>query len=107
MNEFTAFLELPSLSCSSFVKIQDSIAEIVHDTAWEEMQKAGEEEKRIALDCGDIDTDGIPMITVVADGQWSKRSYKTKYDASSGVVSYINLNSIYVYMLIVSLLITF
>jgi len=41
------------------------------------MQKAGEEEKRIALDCDDIDTDGIPMITVVADGQWSKRSYKT------------------------------
>jgi len=98
LNEFAAFLELPSLSCSSFVKTQASIAEIVHDTAWEEMQKAGEEEKRIALDCGDIDTDGIPMITVVADGQWSKRSYKTKYDASSGVVSYFNLYLIYVYV---------
>lgn len=69
LNEFTAFLELPSLSCSSFVKTQASIAEIVHDTAWEEMQKAGEEEKIIAIDCGDIDTDGIPVITVIADGQ--------------------------------------
>lgn len=94
MNEFTEFLELPSLLCSSFVKTQASIAQIVHDTAWEEMHKAGEEEKRIAIDCGDLDTDGIPVITVIADGQWSKRCYKTKYDALSGVVSYFNLYSI-------------
>jgi len=33
----------------------------------------------------DVD-DGIPFCTVVADGQWSKRSYKTKYVALSGVV---------------------
>jgi len=26
------------------------------------------------------------MITVVADGSWCKRSYKTKYDSLSGVV---------------------
>jgi len=26
------------------------------------------------------------MVTVVADGAWCKRSYKTKYDALSGVV---------------------
>lgn len=36
---------------------------------------------------GNVDADGIPCITVVADGQWSKRSYRTKYDALSGVVS--------------------
>jgi hypothetical protein len=29
------------------------------------------------------------MCTVVADGQWEKRSYKTKYDALSGAVSII------------------
>ncbi len=34
-----------------------------------------------------FDDDGVPMCTVIADGQWSKRSYKTKYDALSGVVS--------------------
>lgn len=72
LNEFVAFLELPSISSSSFVKIQSSIANILHNTAWEETQKAGEEEKQIALNCGDIDSDGTPMITVVADGQWSK-----------------------------------
>lgn len=38
---------------------------------------------------GNVDADGIPFITVVADGQWFKRSYRTKYDAFSGVVSYV------------------
>jgi len=41
----------------------------------------------MALECGDIDVDGTPVITVVANGQWSKRSYRTKYDALSGAVS--------------------
>lgn len=54
--------------------MQNNIAEIIHDSAWEEMKKSGEEEKRLAIECGDIDSDGIPMCTVVADGQWSKRS---------------------------------
>jgi len=41
---------------------------------------------KLALEPGEIDENGIPMCTVVADGQWCKRSYKTKYDALSGVV---------------------
>jgi len=59
----------------------------IHNVAWEEIRKAGEEEKQLAIAAGDVDADdGIPFCTVVADGQWSKRSYKTKYDALSGVV---------------------
>ena len=50
------------------------------------MKLAGIEEKQLALEAGDVDIDGIPMCPVVADGQWSKRSYKTKYDAFSGAV---------------------
>lgn len=46
----------------------------------------GNEERQFALESGNIDVDGTPICTVVADGQWSKRSYKTKYDALSGAV---------------------
>jgi len=42
--------------------------------------------KKLAFEAGDIDSDGTPMCPVVADGQWSKRNYKTKYDAFSGAV---------------------
>ncbi|XP_025421225.1 uncharacterized protein LOC112691280, partial [Sipha flava] len=62
-----------------------SIAKAVNEVAWDEIKKSGEEERKLAIQYGDIDIDGVPMITVVADGQWSKRSYKTKYDALSGV----------------------
>jgi len=79
-------LEVPSLSCSGFNKVQVEIGNIIYKSSWDEMKQAGEEEKRIAIECGDVDSDGTPMCTVIADGQWSKRSYKTKYDALSGVV---------------------
>lgn len=89
LSELMAFLEIPTVSETSYIKIQEGVADTVHDTAWDEMKRAGEEEKQIALECGEVDVDGIPIITVVADGQWSKRSYRTKYDALSGAVSYI------------------
>jgi len=86
MAEFAAFLDMPALSSTGFVKLQSVVANSIHDSAWEEIRKAGEEEERIALKCGNIDSDGIPMCTVVTDEQWSKRSYKTKYNALSGTV---------------------
>jgi len=86
MSELAASLEMPSLSCNAFYKLQNEVGSILQNSAFEEMKKAGDEERRLALECGDVDNDNIPMCTVVADGQWSKRSYKTKYDALSGVV---------------------
>jgi len=66
------------------MKITEIVSDEVKETAWDVMKKAGLEEKRLALEAGDIDFDGTPMCPVIADGQWSKRSYKTKYDEFSG-----------------------
>jgi len=97
LTEFAAFLDEPSLSCSGYVQIQSNAAKAVSEIAWDEIKKAGEEERKLAIQYGDIDS--VPMITVVADGQWSKRSYKTKYDALSGVV---NIIIIIIYYLIIT-----
>lgn len=75
------------MSSKTYKTIETTLELEIKNTAWFEMEKAGQEEKKIAIETGNIDTDGIPLITVVADGQWSKRSYRTKYDALSGVVS--------------------
>jgi len=48
---------------------------------------AMKEEAKLALEDNCVTNDGIPLITVVADGTWSKRSYKTNYNALSGAVS--------------------
>jgi len=61
----------------------------VEATAWDSMKLAGIEERRLALEAGDIDEVGTPMCPVIADGQWSKR--KTKYDAFSRAASKIIL----------------
>ncbi|RZC32481.1 hypothetical protein BDFB_015024, partial [Asbolus verrucosus] len=34
------------------------------------MVDAGKEEHRLAIEAGEIDKDGIPLITVIADGAW-------------------------------------
>src|SRR5436190_20887241 len=45
---------------------------------------AGEAEKQLALERNDV-IDGIPYITVVADGSWMKRSYGTAYNSLSSI----------------------
>lgn len=74
------------MSFTSYNKVLSTIGKVVSQTAWDKMKKAGDEERKMAIESGCVDDDGIPMCAVVADGQWSKRSYKTKYNASSGAV---------------------
>lgn len=49
------------------------------------MREAHEEEKRLAIEAGDVIND-IPFITVVIDGGWAKQSYGKQYDSLSGWV---------------------
>lgn len=77
------------MSLTTFLLVQQFISTRIHEVAEGQIKIAGDEERHLAIESGTIEyIDGIPMCTVVADGQWSKRSYKTKYDALSGVVKY-------------------
>ncbi|KAE9522485.1 hypothetical protein AGLY_017146 [Aphis glycines] len=77
LSELCSSAELPFLSSTAYLKH-------LSNTAIDEMLKAGNEERQLAIESGNIDQDGIPMCTVIADGQRSKRSYKTKLNAFSG-----------------------
>ena len=48
------------------------------------MERAGKEEKELAETRNDFHQ-GIPAITVVCDGGWSKRAHKHTYNALGGV----------------------
>ena len=48
------------------------------------MLEAGKEDKRLAEERGDYH-EGVPTITVIVDGGWSKRSHRHSYNAKSGV----------------------
>ena len=48
------------------------------------MIAAGEEKNKLVMVRGDFHQ-GMPAITVVVDGGWSKQSHKHSYNAKSGV----------------------
>lgn len=80
-------MNIPPMSDKTFRRYESEISKGWMETADEEMRKAAEEEARLAVERGDVDKDGTPLITVVADGSWCKRSYRTNYSSLSGVVS--------------------
>jgi hypothetical protein len=88
LSEFFAILDIPYLSTNTYGKIFDELSTVIKQTAWEQMRLAGIEEKQLAIEAGDIDTDGVSLCSVIVNGQWGKRSYKTKYDALSRAVGF-------------------
>lgn len=48
------------------------------------MMHAGQEERKLAIECKDFD-DSVPAITVICDGGWCKRTHKHTYNAMEGV----------------------
>ncbi|XP_050532483.1 uncharacterized protein LOC126900652 [Daktulosphaira vitifoliae] len=89
LSELTAAMDILCMSPSTYCKYNNLLSKDVKDSCWDAMSLAGIEEKRLAFELGDVDVDGTPMCPVIADGQWSKRSYKTKYDALSGAATII------------------
>lgn len=45
------------------------------------------------MSVGSIDSEGYPLLTAIADGCWSKRSYKSNYNALSGVAAIVSQHS--------------
>ena len=48
------------------------------------MTEAGQEEKKIAEENGRFH-EGVPAVTIIVDGGWSKRSHKHSHNVKSGV----------------------
>lgn len=48
-------------------RCENELTRGVEDAAWEAMQQAGVEEARRAKESGEIDAEGYPLVTVVAD----------------------------------------
>lgn len=85
LDEFCAHVDMPCLFNKSFIRESSIFGDIIKDFDLESMYQAGIEEKQKAISNGHVDPDGIPYITVVVDGSWAKRSYRTNYNALSGV----------------------
>ncbi|KAL4718598.1 hypothetical protein ACJJTC_018073 [Scirpophaga incertulas] len=92
LNELLASMNLPIFTQNIYSKCHDQVAKWWKEAAEESMQEAAKEEAAEAISCGEM-KDGIPVLTVIADCCWSKRSYKTNYSAMSGVAAIIGYKS--------------
>ena len=75
---------VPIMTKSSFVNTEKAIGEVWKQELLKSMADTGAEEKWLAIERGEYH-EGIPAITVIVDGGWSKRSHKHSYNANSGV----------------------
>jgi len=87
LETITSTLDIPSMSQFIYNKHHTIVCKGYEKAAEKAMKDAAEEEAELAISSGNIDVDGTPLITVVADGSWCKRSYKTMYNSLSGTVS--------------------
>ena len=83
MEQF-ACVQVPSLSCRSFIQMERSLGTAFEAMVGENLLIAGQKEKQLAIQQENYHN-GVPAITVVVDGGWSKRSHKHSYNANSGV----------------------
>lgn len=83
-NETVAALDVPGMASNTFTNIEQQIGKAWEVHLAQEITKAGEEEREIAVSKKTF-FEGIPAISVTVDGGWSKRSHKHSYNAKSGV----------------------
>jgi len=86
MDERFSILNMPTMSSSTYFAIQKDIHDKIREVALVEMENAIETERKIAISKGNVDANGIPLLTVVVDGSWAKRSYKSTFSSLSVIV---------------------
>ena len=84
LTESMSLLGVPVMTKKSFMATERAIGHTWWCALEESMKMAAEEEKRHAIQQKSFH-EGVPAISVIVDGGWSKRSHKHSYNAKSGV----------------------
>ena len=84
LKETMSILGIPVMNKSCFQRTEKDIGKWWTAQLEQAMLEAGKEEKKLAEERNDYHQ-GVPAITVIVDGGWSKRSHKHSYNAKSGV----------------------
>lgn len=85
--ELSASADLHCMSSSMYGLVVSKYSNEINNATLEEMINSGKEERKLAIEAGDIDENGIPICFVIADHQWLNCCFKKKDDEFSGIVS--------------------
>lgn len=83
--EFLSTLDCPMISKDSFYHEERDMHDQLEAAAAKSIGEAFAQERGIAIEKGQVDNDGFACVDASCDGGYGKRSYGTKYDASSCV----------------------
>ncbi len=84
LEESMSVMGIPVMMKTSFINTERDLGMAWKDALHSSIAEAGQEERNIAEEKGSFH-EGVPAITVIVDGGWSKRSHKHSYNAKSGV----------------------
>jgi len=57
LSELCAVMDIPCMSSSTFLSVQEFISKRIHEVAEVQMKIAGDEECQLAIEAGEIDSD--------------------------------------------------
>ena len=84
LDQVLTTMGVPGMRKPMFKAREQFLGEAMKEQLLQSMSEAGEQEKGQAI-ANNHFHQGVPYISVVADGGWSKRSHKHSYNAKSGV----------------------
>ena len=84
LSRMLSCMGIPDMPKSMFTATERSLEKNMAQLLELNIAEAGEEERKLAIQRKDYHQ-GVPAITVIADGGWSKRSHRHSYNARSGV----------------------
>ena len=84
LNTTLAYMNVPGMLKKMFSATESLLGEEMKQQLFAAITEAGNEEREHTISIESFHQ-GIPAITVVADGGWSKRSHKHSFNAESGV----------------------
>ncbi|CAD6241446.1 GSCOCG00009254001-RA-CDS, partial [Cotesia congregata] len=85
-----AVFNIPCITNKTYEKHRKKLVEPLRNVLAEEMHKNALEEAQIAIKNGDVTPDGIPLVKVITDGVYDKRSYRGgKHDSLGASVAVI------------------
>ena len=89
LEEFLSSLNVPGMSSRTYQKYHEIVSDGWKKTALRKMEESALKEAEYAKEINSVGASGIPIITVVAGGCWSKRSYKKYYNVLSGAAAIV------------------
>ncbi|KAL4085345.1 hypothetical protein QTP88_027204 [Uroleucon formosanum] len=89
LQELMCAMEVPSIHINTYQVEHERICKGYEETALDSMKEAAKVEAELAIAEGNVDVDGTPLVAVVADGSWCKRSYRTMYNSLSGMAALV------------------